>query len=77
MVCVCVVSFILFYSVLLFQSISLFASSFFSNLGGTVEENLKKIAERRTDIFGVGGEEAQIGQKVCVCGVLSLLNINQ
>ncbi|XP_065187262.1 splicing factor 3A subunit 1-like [Sycon ciliatum] len=33
-------------------------------LGGTIEENLKKIAERRTDIFGVGGEEAQIGQKI-------------
>lgn len=46
-----------------FSSLVVFAAI----AGGTIEENLKKIAERRTDIFGIGGEEAQIGQKVSVC----------
>ena len=32
--------------------------------GVNIEVNLKGIAERRTDIFGVGGEEAEIGKKV-------------
>lgn len=32
--------------------------------GVNIEENLRGIAERRTDIFGVGGEEAEIGKKV-------------
>lgn len=33
--------------------------------GVNIEVNLRSIAERRTDIFGVGGEEAEIGKKVC------------
>ena len=32
--------------------------------GVNIEVNLRGIAERRTDIFGVGGEEAEIGKKV-------------
>lgn len=32
--------------------------------GVNIEANLRGIAERRTDIFGVGGEEAEIGKKV-------------
>jgi len=32
--------------------------------GVNIEVNLKGIAERRTDIFGVGGEEAEIGKKI-------------
>ena len=32
--------------------------------GVNIEANLRGIAERRTDIFGVGIEEAEIGKKV-------------
>ena len=32
--------------------------------GQFVEHNLKQLAERRTDIFGVGQEETAIGRKV-------------
>jgi len=32
--------------------------------GDNIELNLRGIAERRTDIFGVGVEEAEIGKKV-------------
>ena len=32
--------------------------------GVNIEVNLRGIAERRTDIFSVGGEEAEIGKKV-------------
>lgn len=32
--------------------------------GSAIETTLKKMAERRTDIFGVGGEETQIGKKI-------------
>lgn len=32
--------------------------------GVNIEENLRGIAERRTDIFGIGVEEAEIGKKV-------------
>lgn len=39
--------------------------------GQFVEHNLKQLAERRTDIFGVGQEETAIGRKVyslyCTC----------
>lgn len=34
--------------------------------GGSIESSLKQLAERRTDIFGVGVEETQIGKKVCI-----------
>lgn len=33
--------------------------------GVSIESSLKQLAERRTDIFGVGVEETQIGKKVC------------
>ena len=32
--------------------------------GSSIGSNLKQLAERRTDIFGSGAEEAQIGKKV-------------
>lgn len=32
--------------------------------GTSIEMSLKGLAERRTDIFGVGIEETQIGKKV-------------
>ena len=32
--------------------------------GGSIESSLKQLAERRTDIFGVGVEETQIGKKL-------------
>ncbi len=32
--------------------------------GSSIGSNLKRLAERRTDIFGHGAEEAQIGKKV-------------
>lgn len=32
--------------------------------GVNIDHNLRGIAERRTDIFGVGGEETEIGRKV-------------
>ncbi len=32
--------------------------------GSSIGGNLKLLAERRTDIFGAGAEEAQIGKKV-------------
>lgn len=36
--------------------------------GGSIAENIKKLAERRTDIFGEGDVETQIGKKVCQMG---------
>lgn len=33
-------------------------------LGTAIEESLKQLAERRTDIFGVGVEETAIGKKI-------------
>ena len=32
--------------------------------GSAIDSSLKQLAERRTDIFGYGTEEKQIGQKV-------------
>lgn len=32
--------------------------------GASIDTSLKQLAERRTDIFGVGVEETQIGKKV-------------
>lgn len=32
--------------------------------GSSIEDSLKRLSERRTDIFGVGIEETQIGKKV-------------
>lgn len=32
--------------------------------GSAIDSNLKQLAERRTDIFGLGTEETQIGKKV-------------
>lgn len=32
--------------------------------GGAIESSLKHLAERRTDIFGIGGEETMIGKKI-------------
>ena len=32
--------------------------------GSAIDSNLKQLAERRTDIFGIGTEETQIGKKV-------------
>ena len=32
--------------------------------GTSIEQSLKRLAERRTDIFGIGVEELQIGRKV-------------
>lgn len=40
----------------------------------SIESSLKQLAERRTDIFGVGVEETQIGKKVLYCKQL-LLNL--
>jgi splicing factor 3A subunit 1 len=34
--------------------------------GTSIEQSLKKLAERRTDIFGLGAEETQIGKKVII-----------
>lgn len=33
-------------------------------LGAAIEASLKQLAERRTDIFGVGDEETAIGKKI-------------
>ena len=43
--------------------------------GSAIDFNLKQIAERRTDIFGVGTEETQIGKKVrnLITSLVSLL----
>lgn len=39
--------------------------AFFSSLAGSaIEASLKQLAERRTDIFGVGDEETAIGKKI-------------
>jgi len=32
--------------------------------GSAIEASLKQLAERRTDIFGVGDEETAIGKKI-------------
>ncbi|CAG5115573.1 unnamed protein product, partial [Candidula unifasciata] len=32
--------------------------------GSAIDSNLKQLAERRTDIFGIGTEETQIGKKI-------------
>lgn len=41
-----------------------FLNSFKYSLGLHVEMELKKLAERRTDIFGIGAQETIIGRKV-------------
>jgi splicing factor 3A subunit 1 len=38
-------------------------TTFFS-VGSAIEASLKQLAERRTDIFGVGDEETAIGKKI-------------
>lgn len=46
----------------------LFYSGFIGSLilftGAAIEASLKQLAERRTDIFGVGDEETAIGKKI-------------
>jgi len=37
---------------------------YFIYLGAAIEASLKQLAERRTDIFGVGVEETAIGKKI-------------
>ena len=47
--------------------------------GQSIESNLKNLAERRTDIFGVGDEaasEAMIGQKMGEEEVKRLFHVN-
>ena len=34
--------------------------------GPSIDSSLKHLAERRTDIFGAGDEETQIGKKVSI-----------
>jgi hypothetical protein len=46
------------------------------SLGSHVELELKKFAERRTDIFGTGAQETIIGRKVCI-GYISQSNIDR
>ena len=46
--------------------ISFVLSEFY--LGSYVELELKKFAERRTDIFGMGAQETVIGRKVNTAG---------
>ena len=41
--------------------------------GSAIDSNLKQLAERRTDIFGIGTEETQIGKKVIKENILSYL----
>jgi len=43
--------------------------------GSSIGSSLKQLAERRTDIFGSGAEEAQIGKKVCTytCGLFKVV----
>lgn len=36
----------------------------FHTSGTAIEASLKQLAERRTDIFGVGDEETAIGKKI-------------
>lgn len=36
----------------------------FGYVGAAIEASLKQLAERRTDIFGVGDEETAIGKKI-------------
>lgn len=36
----------------------------FFSAGSAIEASLKQLAERRTDIFGVGDEETAIGKKI-------------
>lgn len=48
---------IILYYVILF-------SIYFSYSGAAIEASLKQLAERRTDIFGVGVEETAIGKKI-------------
>lgn len=37
---------------------------YFYFTGSAIEASLKQLAERRTDIFGVGDEETAIGKKI-------------
>lgn len=37
---------------------------FYNFSGAAIEASLKQLAERRTDIFGVGDEETAIGKKI-------------
>jgi len=41
-----------------------FYNYYFIHLGAAIEASLKQLAERRTDIFGVGVEETAIGKKI-------------
>ena len=41
--------------------------------GSDIDISLKQLAERRTDIFGIGTEETQIGKKVGSAFLLSAL----
>lgn len=43
--------------------------------GSAIGGNLKLLAERRTDIFGSGAEEAQIGKKVRNCFLGSAMTL--
>lgn len=43
---------------------NLFLNYYFIYLGAAIEASLKQLAERRTDIFGVGVEETAIGKKI-------------
>ncbi len=40
--------------------------------GAAIGSSLKQLAERRTDIFGMGAEETQIGKKVWPFTVVTL-----
>ena len=44
--------------------------------GIDVSNTLKQLAERRTDIFGKGGEETMIGKKVSCKIVTNVMNCN-
>jgi splicing factor 3A subunit 1 len=48
----------------LYLSIATSQSYFLFCAGSAIEASLKQLAERRTDIFGVGDEETAIGKKI-------------
>ena len=43
--------------------------------GSAIGDQLKHLAERRTDIFGIGTEETQIGKKVCTAVVCIMFKV--
>jgi splicing factor 3A subunit 1 len=45
--------------------------------GTSIEMALKGLAERRTDIFGVGNEETQIGKKVRIAVLSNVDELGQ